>query len=201
MTSRRDPVALIRDRLAGVRKSGSGWIAQCPAHPDKSPSLSIREGERGVILKCWIGCTVPAIVDALGLRQSDLFYGALAAPQQQRASKAVLKACVSESIVVIASSRGGVMPKQDHIRLRTAALRLRAALTLDGLPGRRAIEGIARYAALLLNGQTLTEDEVNNLTGSVQWIGWLIADEHKPGVTPRREGETAYAEQQADYPR
>ena len=182
MTSRRDPVALIRDRLEGVRKSGSGWIAQCPAHPDKSPSLSIREGERGVILKCWIGCTVPAIVDALGLRQSDLFYGALSAPQQrQHAFKAVLKACASESIVVIASSRGGVMPKQDHDRLRTAALRLRAALTLDGLPGRRAIEGIARYAARLLHGHALTEDEDDHFTGSVEWIGWLIADEHKLG--------------------
>ena len=182
MMSRRDPVALILDRLTGVRKSGSGWIAKCPAHPDKSPSLSIREGERGVILKCWIGCTFPAIVDALGLRQSDLFYGALAAPQQrQHAFKAVLKACVSESIVVITSSRSGVMPEQDHDRLRTAALRLRAALTLDGLPGRREIEGVARYAALLLKGQALTEDEDDNLTGSVEWIGWLIADEHKLG--------------------
>ena len=53
----RDPVGLILDRLEGVRKFGSGWIAKCPAHKDRSPSLSIKEGERGVMLRCFAGCS------------------------------------------------------------------------------------------------------------------------------------------------
>ena len=39
--------ATILDRLDGVRPTGDGrWIARCPAHDDRSPSLSIREAER-----------------------------------------------------------------------------------------------------------------------------------------------------------
>ena len=31
--------------LEGVRRTRSGWMAKCPSHTDKTPSLSIREGE------------------------------------------------------------------------------------------------------------------------------------------------------------
>ncbi|WP_433506762.1 AAA family ATPase [Pseudonocardia halophobica] len=58
---------------AGVRCSGSGWVARCPAHDDHDPSLSIREGdEQPVVLYCHAGCTSDAVVDALGLSWSDL---------------------------------------------------------------------------------------------------------------------------------
>lgn len=60
-------------RLPGVRRTSRGWVARCPAHPDNNPSLSIKEGERGVLLKCWAGCDLVAICQALGLRVSDLF--------------------------------------------------------------------------------------------------------------------------------
>lgn len=54
-------------RLAGVRPCGDGWIAPCPAHPDRRPSLSIREGDDGkLLLKCFAGCSFEAILDALG---------------------------------------------------------------------------------------------------------------------------------------
>ena len=40
--------AKLLDRLPGVRKTGPGrWIAPCPAHEDRRPSLSIRELEDG----------------------------------------------------------------------------------------------------------------------------------------------------------
>jgi len=61
-------------RLHGVRRMSRGWQAHCPAHDDRSPSLSIREGERGPLIKCWAGCTFPEIVSALGLRAADLFF-------------------------------------------------------------------------------------------------------------------------------
>lgn len=55
-------------RLEGVRKSGAGWIAKCPAHDDRHASLSIREGERGrVLLHCFADCTFRDIVCTLGL--------------------------------------------------------------------------------------------------------------------------------------
>jgi len=60
-------------RLQGVRQTARGWSALCPAHPDKTPSLAIKEGERGVLLRCWAGCTVEEICAALGLEVKDLF--------------------------------------------------------------------------------------------------------------------------------
>lgn len=56
------------------RKSGSGWAARCPAHEDKSPSLSIGTGDNGgAVLHCQAGCTPDAVVEALGLTMRDLF--------------------------------------------------------------------------------------------------------------------------------
>jgi len=62
-------------RLEAVRPTSRGWIARCPAHsPDRHPSLSVSEGERGILVKCWAGCTTKEIVGALGLTMRDLFY-------------------------------------------------------------------------------------------------------------------------------
>lgn len=61
-------------RLEGAKQMGKGWIARCPAHPDRNPSLKIDEGRDGrVLLKCHTGCDPRAIVTALGLTLSDLY--------------------------------------------------------------------------------------------------------------------------------
>lgn len=63
------------ERLRGVRKSGQGWEAFCPAHPDREKrSLSVGVADDGkILLRCFVGCTAGAIVTALQLRQRDLF--------------------------------------------------------------------------------------------------------------------------------
>jgi hypothetical protein len=62
-------------RLDRVRKTGSGrWVACCPAHEDRSPSVSIRElGDGRILLHCFAGCDVAAITAALGIDLADLF--------------------------------------------------------------------------------------------------------------------------------
>lgn len=69
------PVAMLLSRLEGVRANGSGrWIAKCPAHADKRPSLSIAEGADGrVLLHDFGGCDVHSILAAVGLEAFDLF--------------------------------------------------------------------------------------------------------------------------------
>lgn len=43
-------------------------------HADRTPSLSIRVGEQGqVLLKCFAGCSLEHIVEAMGLTLVDLF--------------------------------------------------------------------------------------------------------------------------------
>lgn len=64
-------------QLDGVRSRGTGkWSARCISHQDKTPSLSISEGERGLLVKCWAGCTLNEITAALGIEIKDLFFNA-----------------------------------------------------------------------------------------------------------------------------
>ena len=61
-------------RLDGVKETGHGkYVARCPAHEDKSPSLAVREVDDRVLIHCFAGCDVYAIVSAVGLEMSDLF--------------------------------------------------------------------------------------------------------------------------------
>ncbi len=61
-------------QLKGVHSSLRGWKACCPAHADSEPSLSIGLGEHGqVLLKCFAGCSLERIVEAMGLTLADLF--------------------------------------------------------------------------------------------------------------------------------
>jgi hypothetical protein len=63
----------VLERLERVTKQDGGWTARCPAHEDRQNSLSIREGDDRVLLECSTGCSVEAIVDAVGLDMHDLF--------------------------------------------------------------------------------------------------------------------------------
>lgn len=49
------------------------FMAQCPAHEDGRPSLSVRRGDRCALVYCFAGCDTPAILDALGLSLRDLY--------------------------------------------------------------------------------------------------------------------------------
>ena len=69
------PIDVVLGRLPSKpRRSGHGWTARCPAHQDRTPSLSISEtADSKVLLKCWAGCSTESVLAALGLRWSDLF--------------------------------------------------------------------------------------------------------------------------------
>jgi len=70
-------VEKILSQLDKVKRTGPGkYMACCPvlAHDDRSPSLSIRETDDGtILLKCFAGCGAVEIVEAIGLKMTDLF--------------------------------------------------------------------------------------------------------------------------------
>jgi hypothetical protein len=69
-----DPIARFLATLTGVKTSGDGWQALCPAHEDHKASLSVKRGEDGrVLLLCRAGCEPDAIVRAVGKTFADLF--------------------------------------------------------------------------------------------------------------------------------
>lgn len=69
------PADLFLPRLTNVRQRGPGsWVSCCPAHEDRSPSLSIRElADSTLLIKCFAGCSALTIVNAVGLELRDLF--------------------------------------------------------------------------------------------------------------------------------
>ena len=56
-------------RALGGRRSGSDWMAPCPAHSDHEPSLSITAGDNGKILvHCHAGCAQALVIAELRAR-------------------------------------------------------------------------------------------------------------------------------------
>jgi hypothetical protein len=136
VTSRLDP--------AHLKRQGKGWVARCPAHADKGPSLSINEGDDGrVLLHCFAGCSVHDVVAAIGLSVVDLFdrtdwreEGNLARLNTRRAAReadwaAALNVLGAEAgIVGIAASDvadGKALSTADHERLILSIRRINAA--------------------------------------------------------------------------
>lgn len=147
------PVARILDRLDGVRRSGRGWIARCPAHADRSASLSVAAGDDGrVLIRCFAGCSATAVVHALAIELGDLFPERLppATPEARRelreramvaAIRAALDVVSREALIVRVAAeqvrRGVALSDPDALRLDQALERIegaRAALAPRGVP-------------------------------------------------------------------
>jgi hypothetical protein len=72
--------------LVGARSVGRHrWMARCPAHPDRSPSLSVAEGHDGrTLVHCWAGCATSDVLKEFGLSMRDLYAGSPPSPSQVR---------------------------------------------------------------------------------------------------------------------
>ena len=70
----------LREHGSKVKVNGTGKAqAQCPAHDDRNPSLSItykpdpKPSEAKVLLSCFAACDYKQILHIIGLTESDLF--------------------------------------------------------------------------------------------------------------------------------
>lgn len=71
-------VAALEKAGAKPRKSGGTWMALCPAHADRNPSLHLSTGHDGrALLHCHAGCDVASVVAVLDLSMRDLFTNVL----------------------------------------------------------------------------------------------------------------------------
>ena len=63
----------LADQFSGVKWQGDRFMAQCPAHEDRKPSLSAATGDDGrVLLKCHAGCQTEDVLLAMHLTYADL---------------------------------------------------------------------------------------------------------------------------------
>lgn len=87
MTPTERILAALADRNCDPKKSGNGWKARCPAHKDRTPSLSISEGDDGrVLLHCYVGCSLNSICGAVEMKPADLFPSTVSTSTQPRES-------------------------------------------------------------------------------------------------------------------
>ena len=121
--------------LDRVKRNGHGWIACCPAHEDRHPSLSVWDGEDGwVRFRCFAGCSREAIVAALGLSLVDICpdRDARVIPSDPVAPAHQSAAMPRSSTDSTGSGATGALDRLDHGGLRECTLE--AYAEAKGLP-------------------------------------------------------------------
>lgn len=132
------PIDLVLPRLEKVRRRQPGqWSAKCPAHGDRTASLSVREAPNGsVLMNCFAGCCIEEITAALDLQLSDLFPPRERSGREpQRIAKVLTAGQALEILdfeILFAATvsanmaRGMTLTEADHQRLITCAGRIGA---------------------------------------------------------------------------
>lgn len=144
MTTFIQPIDELLARLNKVKATKPGhWSACCPAHQDRFPSLSVRLLDDGrILIHCFAGCSVEAVLSAINLELSDLFPNSLdsgyAKPERRPFPAAdVLRALHYETLVVSAAAGALLVGKPfsdaDRDRLAVAVDRIQAAVSLSGV--------------------------------------------------------------------
>lgn len=130
-------------QLQQVRRTNKDqWLACCPAHDDKNPSLAIRHLQDGrVLMHCFSGCDVNNIVNALGLEMDSLFpkknSRISSSERNPFPANQALKALAFESLIVLIAGKaiqtGYPLPEEDFSRLLLAVARIQDGLQASGV--------------------------------------------------------------------
>ena len=129
-------------KLEGVRQTRKGgWLARCPAHEDRSPSLSVSEGDDGrILLNCFGGCSAHEVVRSVGLEMDALFPDRLPGTEYVKGLRRpfpaadVLAALADEALLVAVAAynqaHGIELDDRDRERLLAAYGRIAAGRRL-----------------------------------------------------------------------
>ena len=95
------------DRLDKLKPRGNGqYMARCPAHPDRTASLSVKCCDDGrVLIHCFAGCTADDVLGAVGLELKDIMPEPLGhhfAPTKNRISRADALAVLESETMLVA---------------------------------------------------------------------------------------------------
>jgi hypothetical protein len=110
----------------------------CPAHNDKTASLSIKNlPDERILIHCFAGCAANDILEAVGLTFDDIVpkrLGDFKPVSKPFNPYAVLKAISNETLLVALAglevANGKTLPQEDKDRLMMAVNRLREAYQL-----------------------------------------------------------------------
>ena len=128
------------NKLNKVKTTGSGnWLACCPAHNDKNPSMTVAHLHDGrILIHCFTGCSTEDILEAIGLEFKDLFPERLTdhgKPIRRPFPAADVLEAVSNETMIVAITADRLFNNKDitagdWARLRLASTRILAARDL-----------------------------------------------------------------------
>ena len=116
--------------LDKVRQCGDDkWMACCPAHDDRTPSLSIRAEHERVLVHCFAGCKIEDVMAAVGMRTADLFEGDATGGQLRRQQRGRPTFDIQQEQLVIRCAvsdleAGRKISLEDRARIELARQRL-----------------------------------------------------------------------------
>lgn len=126
-------------RLSGVKGRNGNYVACCPAHEDRKPSLAVKEQDGKILVHCFSGCSVENIVGAVGMDLTDLFPPAeprydKPAPKVRFFASDLLRVIALEAAIVSVAAydmaHGKTLPQADLTRLQLAYQRINDALEM-----------------------------------------------------------------------
>lgn len=121
------PLDRIIERIKGsglkVKQNGKGYMCCCPAHSEKTPSLSVKQADNGkVLVHCFAGCSAKDVMAAIGLELRDLFADSLTPEERLRYEREKLddRRIYLEMLLSIAGNPQVELSEED-IEVATAA--------------------------------------------------------------------------------
>jgi hypothetical protein len=122
-------------RLQKVKRtSGNSWMACCPAHDDRTPSLTVRDADGRILIHCFAGCDTRSILNAVGMDWEDVMPEMVKPSKPERVKvypSDALKAIQFETLIVAIAAydmaKGKVLDKASRDRLMVAVERINAA--------------------------------------------------------------------------
>lgn len=127
----------ILSRLEKVKRTGRGsWLACCPAHEDRTPSLTLREADDGrILVHCFGGCSFESISSAVGVELDAWFPKKPlehVRPERRPFPAADVLAALADEVLIVwvlaeDMAQGKPMSEEDRKRLNVAIGRIREA--------------------------------------------------------------------------
>ena len=162
------------NRLERVRETAPGqWLACCPAHEDRSPSLSIKQTDDRLLVYCFAGCPADDVMAAVGLRLADLFDR----PQGHH-----------------------LPPLTPHKRRRNGqAFEALQSLRVEALVVLIAADRMAAGQRLGWRDTDRLHDAFERILDGCKVVGAKPKDAKSPGHPPELKRPSEFADQVADY--
>lgn len=139
----RDKVSNFLNKLNKVQGRGrDSWVACCPSHDDKNPSLKIDIKNDKILIKCWSGCSTEDILGSVGMDFDDIFpdraiYHRSSGDRPTLSSSDALRIIKYEAMIIYMMGvdlRAKKIPsEEDHNRFVLAVGRVKDAIDAAGV--------------------------------------------------------------------